>query len=154
MDDLARGRRLLLIAICGACSPAKGEPVGVSNGGAHEHAVATTEPTSIAPTLAGLPADFRTRFHAVARGVRSEHGGMTADVYESEADWAEDLSSGDAGVGVYLLEHRDGGVRFAVADGRGRAVADDAADAGSSLEPCARCHAGAPDEVFPIVPRQ
>ena len=152
MDDLARGRRLLLIAIAiAACSPAKGEPVGVSNGGAHEHAVPEAS-SAIASSLDGLPADFRTSFHAVARGVRSEHGGMSADVYESDAKWAEDLSSGDAGVGIYLLEHRDGGVRFAVADARGRAVADDAADAGPSLEACTRCHASAPDEVFPIVP--
>ena len=140
-----------MIAIA-ACSPAKGEPVGVSNGGAHEHDVAAPEPTSIASSLAGLPADFRKSFHAIAQGVRSEHGGMTADVYEGGASWAEDLSAGDAGVGVYLLEHRDGGVRFAVADAHGRAVADDAADAGPSLEACARCHSGAPDEVFPIRP--
>ena len=104
-------------------------------------------------TLAGLPRDFRTRFRVVARGLRSEHGGLRADVYDDEESrWAEDLFAGDAGVGVYLLEKRDGGVRFAVADQGGAAVADDAADGGPSLEACARCHASAPENfVLPIV---
>ncbi len=149
MDDLARGWRLLLIAAC-ACSPAKGEPVGVSNGGGGARHDEVADAATTATTLAGLPRDFRTRFRAVARGLASEHGGLRADVYDDEdARWAEDLFAGDAGVGVYLLEKRDGGVRFAVADPRGAAVADDDADGGPSLEACARCHAG---RVFPVVP--
>jgi hypothetical protein len=150
VDDLARGWRFLLIAFAFACSPAKGEPVGVSNGGTHEHAL-DAAPTSTGPALAGLPADFRTSFRAVAKGVVSEHGAMSADVYERDASWAEDLAANDAGVGVYFLEHRDGGVRFAVGDSRGHTVADDDSDAGPSLEACRRCHAGAPEDfVFPI----
>jgi hypothetical protein len=148
VDALVRSRRLLLIVTLVACSPAKREPVGVSNGGAIEHDK-ESEAGVNAPPLAGLPPDFRTTWNRIGLHVVSEHGRFTADVYEHDhASWAEDLFLGDAGAGVYLLEKTDAGIRFAVADDHGRTVAD--GDAGASLEPCARCHANARDAVFDV----
>ncbi len=147
MDALVRSRRLLLICTLAACSPAKREPVGVSNGGAIEHG-SESEAGANAPPLAGLPPDFRTTWNRVGLHVTSEHGRFVADVYRDHESWAEDLFLGDAGAGVYLLEHGDAGVRFAVADDHGRTVAD--GDAGASLEPCVRCHSGARDAVFEV----
>lgn len=151
MDDFDRARRPLLIALfaLAACSPAKREPVGVSNGGVLEHEAEAG--ASNAPPLAGLPSDFRTTWNKLAARIPSEHGRFTADVYEHEhAKWAEDLFVADAGAGVYLIDRSDGGTRFAIADSQGKTVAD--GDAGA-LEACTRCHAGARDGViFPIVP--
>ena len=150
MDALLRSRRLLLIVTLGvtsaACSPAKREPVGVSNGGAIEHE-RDAEVVSNAPPLAGLPPDFRATWNRIGLHIASEHGRFTADVYEHDhAAWAEDLFLADASAGVYLLEKGDAGIRFAVADERGRTVAD--GDAG--VESCTRCHAGARDSVFDV----
>jgi hypothetical protein len=139
------------VVLACACSPAKGEPVGVSHDATAKQR-ASRDAGATAP-LAGLPADFRRAWPRVGARVASEHGRFAADVYRhDQGRWAEDLFAGDAGVGVYLLERGDSGVRFAVADPRGRVVADSAADAGPSLAPCARCHAGAKDEVYPVVP--
>ena len=154
MDDLVRSRRLLLIVASlvasGACSPAKREPVGVSNGGAIEHTSEDDAGVDAAP-LEGLPKDFRSTWNRIGLHVASEHGRFVADVYEHDhVAYAEDLFLGDASAGVYLLERggpaHDGGVRFAVADERGRTVAD--GDAG--VEACTRCHAGARDAVFDV----
>ena len=145
MDALVRSRRLFLIVTLVACSPAKREPVGVSNGGAIEHS-SETEAGANAPPLEGLPPDFRTKWNRVGLRVTSEHGRFVADVYRDHESWAEDLFLADASAGVYLLEHDDGGVRFAVADDHGRTVAD--GDAG--VEPCVRCHSGARDFVFDV----
>jgi cytochrome c553 len=152
VDALVRSRRLLLIVAplvaFAACSPAKREPVGVSNGGAIEHGSEGEAGANNAPPLAGLPPDFRATWSRVGLHVASEHGRFVADVYRDHESWAEDLYFGDAGAGVYLLEHGDAGVRFAVADERGRTVAD--GDAGASLDACVRCHAGARDSVFDV----
>ena len=129
----------------GACSPAKREPVGVSNGGAIERSSEPEAGASAAP-LPGLPPDFRAKWNRVGLRLASEHGRFTADVYRDHESWAEDLFLGDAGAGVYLLERGDAGVRFAVADDHGRTVAD--GDAG--VEACTRCHAGARDSVFDL----
>lgn len=150
MDHLDRSRRGLLIGTLAlsACSPVKGPPVGVSHDRA-EPAFEMRDAATVAPALRGLPRDFRTRWTRVAARVLSEHGGMTADVYAHAGSFAEELSAGDAGVGVYLLETSDAGARFGVADVSGRSVADSAGDRGPSLAPCARCHAQAPGGVFP-----
>jgi hypothetical protein len=145
VDDLVRSRRLLLIVTLVACSPAKREPVGVSNGGAPEHSQ-ETEAGANAPPLAGLPPDFRTTWNRIGLRIASEHGRFTADVYRDHEAWAEDLFLADASTGVYLLERGDAGVRFAVADDHGRTVAD--GDAG--VEACTRCHSGARDWVFDV----
>ena len=147
MDALVRNRRLLLICFVAACSPAKREPVGVSNGGAIEH-TSEAEAGVNAPPLVGLPPDFRTTWNRVGMHVASEHGRFLADVYRHDESWAEDLFLADASAGVYLLDKSDAGVRFAVADDHGRTVAD--GDAGASLEPCVRCHGNARDWVFDV----
>lgn len=149
MDDLARSWRLLLIAFA-ACSPAKGEPVGVSHGGAEHEALAdASTPTAM---LDGFPATFRTTWTKIGARIPSEHGQFTVDVYtEGHARYAEDLFAANANAGVYLIERSDaGGARFAVTDATGHAIGDTASDAGASLEACTRCHAGARDAVFPI----
>jgi hypothetical protein len=153
VDDLVRSRRLLLIVTLAACSPAScgrasratREPVGVSNGGAIEHTSEAEAGTS-APPLAGLPPDFRSTWSRIGMHVASEHGRFTADVYRDHEAWAEELFLADASAGVYLLERGDAGIRFAVADERGRTVAD--GDAG--VESCTRCHSGARDWVFDV----
>jgi hypothetical protein len=143
VDDVVRARRLLLIVTLAACSPAKREPVGVSNGGAPEHE-SQLDAASTAPPLTGLPPDFRTTWNRVGLHITSEHGRFAADVYEHDrAAWAEDLFLGDASAGVYLLTHEDGGIRFAVADDHGRTVE-------GSTDPCTRCHSGARDSVFDV----
>jgi hypothetical protein len=149
VDALVRSRRLLLIGLFAACSPAKREPVGVSNGGAIEHA-SEAEAGVNAPPLAGLPPDFRAKWNRVGMRVTSEHGRFVADVYRDHESWAEDLFLADASAGVYLLDKSDAGVRFAVADDHGRTVADTDTDAGASIEPCVRCHANARDWVFDV----
>jgi len=132
--------------ILAGCSPAKGEPVGVSHGGAIEHDHIDDAGTD-APPLTGLPPDFRTTWNRVGLHITSEHGRFVADVYEHDhASYAEDLFLGDASAGVYLLERGDAGVRFAVADPQGRTVAD--SDAGT--ESCTRCHSGARNFVFDV----
>jgi cytochrome c553 len=103
--------------------------------------------------LAGLPPDFRATWNKVGSRILSEHDRFTADVYETDGGWAEDLSLRDASAGVYLLEKGEAGARFAIADPQGHAVADSRDDAGPSLAACARCHAGARDAVFPITDR-
>jgi hypothetical protein len=124
--------------------------MGVSRGGVDDR---ENEGDASLPStmLAGLPTDFRTVWKKTASRVASEHERIIADVYDdSETRFAEDLFWGDAGVGVYLIEHMDGGTRFAVGDERGRTVADSALDAGPSVEACVRCHAGARDAIFPV----
>jgi hypothetical protein len=156
VDLLARSRRLLLttalVLSSGACSPAgKLGPVGVSGEGTAErtHALEAGAPM---PMLPGLPADFRSTWNKVGAHVTSEHGRFVADVYENaQTRFIEDLYAGDAGTGIYLIERSDAGAaRFAVADTNGHTVAD--TDAGASVEPCVRCHAGARDLIFPIIP--
>jgi hypothetical protein len=101
--------------------------------------------------LSGLPADFRTSWTKIGSRILSEHERFTADVYANGADrFAEGLFSADASAGTYLLEHQDAGIRFAIADPEGRTIADTAQDAGPSLQPCTRCHASAPNSVFPV----
>jgi hypothetical protein len=164
VDALDRSWRLLLILLAGCPHGSKLGPVGVSGGGSdHEHEV---DATTLAPVLEGLPLDFRTRWNKIGSRVASEHERFTADVYEEgQRRYIEDLSVGDAAAGFYLLERGDavagsaeGGtaqtpqrVRFAVADERGRFVADVTIDGGPSLEACVRCHANARDSVYPIV---
>jgi len=123
----------------------------VSNGGSdfgHDARDASAD----AAALSGLPSDFRARWPKLATRFTSEHGRLTADVYARDASFAEDLFAGDAGVGTYLLETSDAGVRFGVADPAGHAVADTADDAGPTLSLCARCHASARGGVFPVGP--
>jgi hypothetical protein len=153
VDDLVRSWRFLLVAATAvaACGVAgKRDPVGVSNGGAAEHVDGGELGVLATAPLVGLPSDFRATWKRVAERVVSEHGRFAADVYtNADGSYAEDLFVGDAGAGVYLIERGDAGVRFAVADPRGRSIADDATDAGASLEPCVRCHRGATNAIFP-----
>ncbi len=126
-----------------ACSPAKREPVGVSNGGRDRDRVVDAG-LADAPMLEGLPADFRASWKRVGDHIASEHGRFVADVYQGDASFAEDLFVADAGAGVYLIARAsDGGVRYGVADVRGHLVAE-------GVELCARCHRDAPhDAIFP-----
>jgi hypothetical protein len=168
VDAVVRNRPVLLIGLglgLAACSPAKGTPVGLSTGGAEDGGGPGAAASSV--PLARVPADFRTSWTRSGGRIVSEHGQLAADVYGDSVACAavmhdqpmtgacrfvEDLYRGDAGVGVYLLEHSDAGTRFAVAQPVGRTLADDAWDGGSAaLDPCARCHAEAPRAgVFPI----
>ena len=100
--------------------------------------------------MPGLPADFRTAWNRTGSRIPSEHERFVADVYEEKDRFAEDLFYGDASAGAYLLDKSDGGIRFAVADPKGQALADTAADAGPSLSACVRCHGGSRDWTFPI----
>jgi hypothetical protein len=134
--------------VLAACSPAKREPVGVSNGGGLEHE--QPDASVNAPPLPGLPGDFRSTWNKLGARIPSEHGRFAADVYEHDhARWAEDLFLADASAGIYLIDRSDGGVRYAIGDPQGRTIAD--GDAGA-LEACARCHTNARDVIFPIVP--
>jgi hypothetical protein len=116
--------------------------VGVSSDrGEREHSV---DAGAIdAPFVEGLPADFRASWKRVGDRVVSEHERLVADVYDGDASMAEDLFWGDAGVGVYLIAHEDGGVRYAVGDVNGHVVP-------GSVDGCARCHRDAPNEIFPF----
>lgn len=96
---------------------------------------------------------------------RSEHGGgrFEALVFantEGAAAWAKggeptvgsifvaelldgSTDGGKATTGIYLIERREDGYRFAAADGSGRTLTDAAADAGAGTTAalCVRCHA-------------
>jgi hypothetical protein len=138
-----------------ACGPAsKLAPVGVS-GSRDNDRERLDQAGAAAPMLAGLPADFRTTWTKTAGLALSEHGRFTAEVYEDKpagVRFAEDLFIGDAGIGVYLIERTDAGVRFAVGDPRGAVVADSTFDAGASVEACVRCHANARGSIYPVMP--
>jgi hypothetical protein len=135
---------VVTVVASAACSPAgKREPVGVSNGGGDRMRIVDAG-ISDAPNVEGLPEDFRATWKRAAEHVTSEHERLIADVYENgDASVAEDLFWGDAGVGVFLIAHEDGGVRYAVGDARGRVVS-------GNIEGCARCHRDAPHEIFPF----
>jgi cytochrome c553 len=103
--------------------------------------------------LVGLPRDFRATWNKTGTRIVSEHDRFVADVYADHSNaYIEDLFAGDAGAGLYLIERSDAGLRFAVADLRGAAMADSALDAGASVEACVRCHANARDGIYPVVP--
>ncbi len=168
MDALLRNRPVLLIVLglgLGACSPAKRELVGVSTGGAEEDRAKDKGANN--PPLAGLPSEFRTTWTKTSSRVASEHAQLEADVFADSSECAgalrgkplpgackfvEELFRRDAGVGIYLLQQGDAGARFAVADPRGRTIADDGIDGGAAaLDACARCHAEAPRAgIFPV----
>lgn len=152
MDDLARSWRILLIAAAIACGPRTHlAPVGVSRGGQGDHGSAE-ELDAATPMLVGLPRDFRATWKKTGTRIVSEHDRFVADVYADHSAYIEDLFASDAGAGVYLIERSDAGLRFAVADVHGAALADSALDAGASVEACVRCHANARDGIYPIFP--
>lgn len=118
------------------------------------------------PPLAGLPSDFRTAWTPLGAVRHSAHGGGLFDeaVFanaEGAAAWpgggeptvgsifvAELLDpgidgGGKATMGLYLIERREDGYRFAAADASGRTLTDATSDAGAgtTVALCARCHA-------------
>jgi hypothetical protein len=162
----------LLAALVGACSPARGEPVGVSQGGNDSWSKDASAPAK-RPPLAGLPPDFRTKLHPVVRLAKSEHiSGASAIVWTDDAGQAtlargsappenalfvEELlgpaqaDGGTSTIAIYLLS-----IDKAVAAGSSERVltarfgsADGAGlptldDEGNGTSLCARCHGEAP----------
>ena len=138
--------------------------MGASQGGASESSQRVPPPPP-APPLAKLPTEFRTSWTPLGAVRRSQHGGGRAEELifanaEGAAAWtaggeptvgsifvAELLdASTDGGkgtAGIYLIERREDGYRFAAADGAGRTLTDAAEDAGAgtSAALCVRCHA-------------
>lgn len=168
MDDVVRNRRLLLrgtlafALLVAACSPARGEPVGVSQGGKDDPLLRDAGgPTNRSP-LAGLPPDYQTKLHPVAHVAKSEHlGGAPAIVWADDegqaalvrgsappanALFVEEIlgpktaDGGSTTLAIYLLAIEGGSPRFGAGDAHALTTLDD--DAGTSL--CARCHAEAP----------
>ncbi|HEX7600167.1 MAG TPA: hypothetical protein VF316_01130, partial [Polyangiaceae bacterium] len=171
VDDVLRNRRVLLtrwalalpILAVAACSPARQQPVGASQGGAESSLRAPGPPP--APPLAGLPPEFRTSWTPLGAARRSEHGGgrFEALVFanaEGASAWIKGgeptvgsifvdelldtaTDGGKTTAGIYLIERREGGYRFAAADGTGRTLTDAADDAGAGTTAalCIRCHA-------------
>jgi hypothetical protein len=169
MDHDVRDRRVLLSArgalgaalvVAAACSPARGEPVGVSHGGNDAPwARDAGEPAPRAP-LAILPPDFRAKLRRVTELPKSEHlGGAPAVLWADEAGAAsfasgaaapekalfvEELAGpatadgGTTPIALYVLAIDAGGARFGAADPKGVATLDDEGKGGSA---CARCHA-------------
>lgn len=147
-------------ALVVACSPARGEPVGVSQGGTSESFGHEAGAGPQRAPLAGLPKDFRTSLKPVLRVSKSEHlGGAPAVVWADDtgataferngpapdkALFVEELTTppvGDAGaspVALYLLAIEGGTARFGAADAKGLTTLDDEGKGGSA---CARCHA-------------
>jgi len=147
-----------------ACSPARQQPVGASQGGASESSQRAPGPPP-APPLAGLPPEFRTSWTPLGAARPSEHGGgrFEALVFanaEGASAWAKGgeptvgsifvaelldtaTDGGKTTAGIYLIERREGGYRFAAADGTGRTLTDAADDAGAGTTAalCVRCHA-------------
>ncbi len=156
----ATARLGLCFLVAAACSPARGEPVGVSQGGKEEPWGREAGAAPQRAPLAGLPKDFRATLKPVLRVAKSEHlGGAPAVVWADEAGEAaltrgsaapdkalfvEELggpSVGDAGavpVALYLLAIEGGTARFGAADAKGLATLD---DEGKATSACARCHA-------------
>jgi hypothetical protein len=172
VDDVVRGRRLLLVALVvtgAACrTGAGGPPVGVSPPRAYEPGtpVAVEAGTRAAPLV---PADFRDHMAKVADR-RPSHG--HADRFDAIV-WANDAARGawdgegdlpdgallveeaiertargDVAAGVLLMEKKDGAWRYAAAGANG-----DAIDPSTTAAKCAACHVDAPhDSVFRLPP--
>lgn len=159
-------RAVAVFGLCvalAACSPARGEPVGVSQGGKDDVWVKDAAAPVKAPPLAGLPSDFRTSLHRVGRIATSEHqNGVSAILWADDAGqlalargsavaekaiFVEEIlgpAAADGGTtttAIYLLSTEGSNARFGVADPRGMTVQDDEGTGGSL---CARCHAEAP----------
>lgn len=170
---LRRGRVLLtrprifalaLALAIPACSPARPQPVGASQGGASESSHRAPGPPP-APPLAGLPPEFRTSWTPLGAVRRSDHGGGRFEEVvfanpEGAAAWAKggeptvgsvfvaelldgSADGGKATAAIYLIERREDGYRFAASDATGRTLTDASGDAGAGTTAalCARCHA-------------
>lgn len=163
MDDVARGRRLLLtlaiacILHASACADGAGKAAVRPRAGAATAADAGADPT---PRKAPLGAGFVP----MGRVTASEHalGASGAEVLASDSDGIGALGRGEpvaqgftlverhAAGGTYAMKRIGDGWEFYAEDGAGR-VTLDPRKSPEIAQACATCHADAPrDGVFPV----